>query len=355
MSKQASTSSFSQSSVSPPPTRFTPLELRHFHDEYTLECQLKQFTPQTLYCRGDVFTKFFWFLDKRGFDGVSASEIKQFIGYMATGHTEAGGRWGNPRLVKAMKPVTMVGYYRTLHAFFNWMVEEEIVTVSLMARVKAPIYRPEVKQPVSREVITLLLEAAKRSQSPERNEAILLVLLDTGVRASELCGIKMKDVDLAQRTLRILGKGQKYRTCYLGRATTKALMKHLRTRAASASATSSATPACVAAPDDALFVGAANAYGGPLTKSGLFQLLKRLAKAAGVPTCGPHALRRTFAVEFLRASNGNVFTVQHLLGHTDLTQTKLYCAISEADTENQHRQFSPADRLKRAAKEKTPY
>lgn len=327
MPKKAFTSSSSE-------PRLSLSQLRRIYDEWALDCQLKQFSAKTLDCRKVMLAKFFWFLESRSYSEVGAAEIKYFLGYLATGHTEPGGRWGNPRLTKPMRPVSVRTYYRALHAFCAWMVEEDVIEVSLMGRVKAPIYRIEVKQPVPREALQALFEAAKTSKAPDRNEAILLLLLDTGVRASELCNAKMKDIDLTQRTLRVLGKGNKFRTCYLGREATKALMKYLRTHPKE--------------PEQPLFAGeGGRTTGEQLTASGLFQLLKRLSKAAGIPVYGPHALRRTFAVEFLRASNGNVFTCQHLLGHTDLTQTRLYCAVAQADIENQHRQFSPADHIKR--------
>ncbi len=317
-----------------PSARIPLKDLRCYYDEWVLDSQIKQFSAQTLSGRKHIFSKFFWFLEKRELLEVGTPEIKAFLGYLATGHTEAGGRWGNPCLTRAMRPVSMHAYYRALHAFFSWMVEEELVDVSLVGRIKAPVYRSEVKQPVSSEGIGSLLEAAKRSESPARNEAILLVLIDTGVRASELCSLRVGDVDLPQRSFRVLGKGNKYRTCYIGGGTTKALMKYLRLHPKEK--------------DQPLFsADGGRTTGSALTKSGLTQLLKRLAKSAKIPSCGPHALRRTFAVEFLRASNGNVFTCQHLLGHTDLTQTRLYCAVAQADVENQHRQFSPADRMKK--------
>jgi site-specific recombinase XerD len=78
------------------------------------------------------------------------------------------------------------------------------------------------------------------------------------------------------------------------------------------------------------------------------QLIERLGKAAKLEAvrCSPHIFPHTFAVEFLRGG-GNVFTLKELLGHTSLTRVNRYLALAQADLENQHRQFSPGDRLKR--------
>ena len=88
--------------------------------------------------------------------------------------------------------------------------------------------------------------------------------------------------------------------------------------------------------------------GEPLTRSGLRQLVSRLGKDAGIQAtrCSPHNFRHTFAVSFLR-NGGNAFTLQQMLGHTSLHMTNRYVALAQADIENQHRQFSPADCLGR--------
>jgi site-specific recombinase XerD len=74
----------------------------------------------------------------------------------------------------------------------------------------------------------------------------------------------------------------------------------------------------------------------------------RLGRVAGLQACRctTHTFRHTFSVEFLRAG-GNVFTLKELLGHTTLAMVNHYVALAQADIENQHRQFSPADRLRR--------
>jgi len=314
------------------PTFVVP-ELESLAKEWLLDCELRQHSKQTLFSRRDYLNRFLWFLKHRDYQEVGPPEIKQFLLYLSNGHQEPGGRWGQPRNTKPMRPVTIHGYYRTLKTLFNWLVEDEAITETPMRRIRPPVVRDDVKQPISETQINALILAARASKQPVRNEALLLVLLDTGVRASELCSITMKDLDLGNRSFRVLGKGNKHRTCFLGITTTKALMKYLRQQ--------------VRKPDDPVFLQEGNDHGQVgLTKSGLFQLIQRLARVAGIPQCGPHTLRRTFAIEFLRASNGNVFACQNLMGHTDLQQTRLYCAIAQADIENQHRQFSPADRFR---------
>lgn len=94
--------------------------------------------------------------------------------------------------------------------------------------------------------------------------------------------------------------------------------------------------------DDALFVAE---RGGHLTPNGLSQMMRRLAKAAGVKDAHPHKWRHNAAVSMLR-SGLNVFAVSRQLGHSDLSTTRLYCQVADADLRNAYQSASPMDMLK---------
>jgi len=134
--------------------------------------------------------------------------------YLATGHQEPSGRWGNPYVTEPMRPVSMDAFYRVLRAWFNWLVKDGAIDTSPGSKVPPPVFRTEVRQPLSLEDTAKLIQATKHSFNPRRDEAIVLFLLDTGVRASEPRRLKIRDLDLdlTSRSCRILGKGQKYRT-----------------------------------------------------------------------------------------------------------------------------------------------
>ena len=139
------------------------------------------------------------------------------------------------------------------------------------------------------------------------------------------------------RRCTILGKGNKRRLVYFGKDTTKAVWKYLQENPCE--------------DNDCVFRSSRGITAGDgLTKDGLGELIRRLGKVAGVVStrCSPHTFRHTFSIQFLRAG-GNVFTLKEMLGHTSLTIVNRYVALAQADIENQHRQFSPADRLRRKA------
>jgi site-specific recombinase XerD len=181
--------------------------------------------------------------------------------------------------------------------------------------------------------VAALLNAAKYAPNPRRDEAILLLLLDTGLRAAELCNMKMKDVDFQSRSAKVLGKGNKLRMCYWSVGTAKALSRYLRYEKRH--------------PEDPVFCSDRGTLAGEaLTPSGLYQIVSKLGDKAGVK-CGCHDWRRTFAVSMLR-NGANLISVQRLMGHETLSITQGYLNLAEADIENQHREFSPVARLRKS-------
>lgn len=116
-------------------------ELEHFAQEWLLDCELRQHTPSTLESRRNHLEKFFWFLENRQITDVGTPELRQFMQYLGTGHTELGGRWGNPDMTTPMRPVSMHGYYRVLRAWFNWLIEDEAIEANPFTKVPAPVHR----------------------------------------------------------------------------------------------------------------------------------------------------------------------------------------------------------------------
>jgi site-specific recombinase XerD len=301
-------------------------------DGWLLACEIAQHSKRTIGNRRSILDKFIWFLKQRGYSTCGTLELRQFLAYLNKGHTQAGGRWGNSQQTRPVRPRTVKDYHNHLRTLFRWIVAEGGMEVSPMVRIPAPTARPDQIQPFTPAQVQALLAAAKQSTHARRNEALVWFLLDTGIRASELCALTGKDVDFQARRCVVLGKGNKHRTVPFGGTAARALWNYLKDEPHE--------------PEEALFL---SERGEALTRSGLLQLIERLGKAAKIDAirCSPHTFRHTFAVEFLRAG-GNVFSLQQLLGHTDLKMTNRYVALAQADIEAQHRQFSPADRLKRS-------
>lgn len=222
---------------------------------------------------------------------------------------------------------TTLNYHTGLSSLWNYMVENSYTERNIVRVVKPP--RPDEKQilPLTRQEIIALLEMVKDTQFPVRNRVVILLLLDCGLRASELCSLKVKDVDLINRRILIKGKGGKERKIPFCDTTQEALKAYFKTRKLSNTR-------------DQYSVVFVSGYGNVLSRRVLLQLLVKIGIRAGVLNCHTHRFRHTFAIQFLR-NEGNIYTLQVLLGHTQLDMVKRYLAIAQTDLDRDHEKASP--------------
>jgi site-specific recombinase XerD len=225
---------------------------------------------------------------------------------------------------------TIRGYYASLSAFFNWAVREEIIEKTPMKNIPRPKVPRYIPDPFNEQEIRALLTACKKltDRSSLRMTAMVLFLLDTGVRIGEILGLKQVDLDLEHGQAKVMGKGAKERYVYFGRTTKRALWRYI----------SLARPE----PDinvDTLFICF---DGRPIQKRHFEHLMTRLGKSAGVVNVHPHRFRRTAAVQFLR-NGGNIFALQKLLGHETLEMVRRYVELASDDVAEAHRKASPVD------------
>lgn len=310
-------------------------DLERYAQDWLFDGEYRNHSRNTIDGKRDFVQKLLWFHNHRGYAICGTPQLREFLAYITTGHLEPGGRWGNRYLTRQVRPRTVRYYYVYLQGLFRWLVAEGTLPSSPLDRIAAPAARSEQVQAFSTEQLQALLQAARRSHHARRDEAILLFLLDTGVRASELCALRLCDLDLTNRQATVLGKGNKHRTVFFARTASKALWNYLREQER--------------ASGDPVFLSDRGGRAGErLTRSGLLQLIERLGKSANIrlTRCSPHTFRHSFALEFLR-NGGNVMSLKMLLGHSSLKMTERYIALANADVQNQHRQFSPADRLSR--------
>lgn len=310
-------------------------ELVSAAEGWLLDGEIRQHSKRTLEARRSIIDKLIWFLRSKECPSCGTLELRQFLAYVSRGHEQVGGRWGNAQMTRPVRPRTVHTYHGHLRTFFGWLVQEGILEASPMDVIAAPIARADQVQPFNERQISALMAAAQKTNHPKRDSAILCFLFDTGLRASELCGLKMSDIDMTARKCLVLGKGNKHRAVFFGRQTAKTLWNYLREDERE--------------PNSPVFLSDRGMRAGePLTRSGLFQLIERLGAASHIEAvrCSPHTFRHTFAVTFLR-NGGNVFTLQQILGHTSLQMTNRYVAVSQGDVERQQRQFSPVDGMRK--------
>lgn len=307
-------------------------DLSYFADGWLLDGEIRKHSPHTIALRRLILNNLLWFLEREEFSCCGTTELRGFLAYLVNGHTSPGGRWGNPKMVKPVRPRTVETYQGHLKTFFSWMLDEGALEASPMQRMRPPVCRADQVQPFTTDQIKALLLATRRTWYPARNQCVIRLLFDTGVRADELCRLTRADLDLNERRITVLGKGNKKRSVYFGKQTTKALWAYLRDAGLEA-----------AAPLFASERGGRKAE--HMTPHGLGDMVERLGKAGGVVgvRCSPHTFRHTFAVEFLRVG-GQAFALREILGHTDLKMKMKYVQFVEADIAGQRR-YSPGDRL----------
>ena len=155
---------------------------------------------------------------------------------------------------------------------------------------------------------------------------MVVMLVDTGIRASELLGLNLEDIDLKRQRMLVLGKGNKKRYVPFGNATRRYLWRYLSERGN--------TPG-------PLFMSYRN---GRLTLNALEDVFRRLGRRVGIPACYPHRFRHTFAVNFL-CYGGDAITLQNILGHTSLDMVSRYVRLSQQNVSDTHRRSSPADKM----------
>lgn len=307
-------------------------DLEMWLEDWLLVAEQSRQTARTREVKRDYVSKLIWFLKHRGFADCGVPELRRFFQYLSNGHEEPGGRWGNPSQTRPMRPVTAASYYAYLKGYFTWLVGEGVIPASPFVRIKGPEVDDDQIQPFTSEQVQALFRAARAGKCPERDTAILRLMISTGIRASELCGLQRKNINLEEGYVRIFGKRQKYRTVPFGYKTKRAIWRYIAVYPRTE--------------DHYMFVSDNGPRGGePLTRSGLLQIFERLGERAGLQSvrCSPHTMRHTFAVLYLDGG-GNALDLMRLLGHTKLTMTSRYVALTNTRIAQQ-RKLDPGDKL----------
>ncbi len=287
-------------------------------EAYLTDCESRNLSPKTIIRYTQALQEFSAYMAGVELEAIKPDDIRRFMLHLkAKGHNP-GGVWT---------------YYRTLKAFFRWLYAEDVLPVDLFKRIKPPKLNAEPLPPAELADIGKLLKVCTGDYA-QRNKAILLTLLDTGLRANELCGLNLSDIDLQTGDIAVraaIAKGGKPRTVFVSPKTRRELLRYLRNRP---------TPLDT---EPALFMGMS---GERLKYSGLRQIARRLSKIAGFKRAIPlHAFRRAFAINALRAKM-DVISLQRIMGHSSLVTTQRYLKQVTDDLHEAHKAAAPVNRLK---------
>lgn len=298
------------------------LELENLILHYSHTNRAEGKSPRTVEWYTEMLKYYIRFLKSQGKQSVlgelSASNVREFI------VREQG---------KGMSPYTVQAKVRALKTFSSWLLSESYTSTNLLSTVKLPKVPIKMVEPLTPEEISKLVDYQNPlTNTGSRDIAILYTFLDSGIRCSELCNLRLEDSHIEEGYLKVNGKGNKERVVPIGSMTKKAILHyfhHFR-------------PEPVSDLDDYLFL---TNDGRQLQKNNIRLMFNRWGKKAEVPRIHPHLCRHTFATNFLRERCGDVFMLKQILGHTTLEMVNRYVHYASCDDLMQGRLPSPLDRI----------
>lgn len=300
------------------------LTLSQAIEGYFIAAHARRLSPHTLSDYDNTFRRLEQFLGRDPPLGdLTAADVRAFL------NSQNG-----------LSAKTLLNYHTGLSALWTWAVKERLVERHILRDVDPPKPEQRAIVPYTQADLQAMLDACDRSQAyvrpgkrkcdherptALRDRAILILLVDTGMRASELCRLRIADLDLKNHRVRVMGKGRKERSLPISPRTSQVLWRYLATR------------------DDAQRQAAflfTTRTGQAISRFNLRHTLRRIGDRAGVPGATVHRFRHTFAIQFLR-NGGQIFALQRMLGHATLDMVQRYLAIAQADVERAHQDASP--------------
>ena len=227
-------------------------------------------------------------------------------------------------------PATVTRMITSLRRFHQFLRQERLTDHDPMQHIDTPKKVQKLPSTLSLTEVERLIETPDTTKNLGiRDRAILEVMYATGMRVSELVGLKLSDLHLSLGLVQTLGKGDKERIIPLGDYAIQWLERYL----------DEARPLLVANPSEThVFV---NHHGTGLSRQGIWKNLKQLVREAGInKEVTPHTLRHSFATHLLE-NGADLRTVQELLGHADISTTQIYTHITKKRMTDVYKQHFP--------------
>jgi integrase/recombinase XerD len=310
--------------------------------QFLLDCEIRGLSGETLswYRKrlGLFARKLEQELGVSELEAVKIVHLRQFVQLLLG--TKSGAN--NPRVPtqdKSLSAFTVRGYVRVIKVFFSWCVNEELIEKNPTARLvqpKAPDYL--IPTFTVEHVETMLATCDQKKPDGFRNYVLLLVLLDTGMRISELCGLRLTDVH--DRYVKVLGKGRKEREIGLHPEVGKLLWKYIHKYRKTADPN-----------EPIVFIGR---LGEPLRVGGVKSILEDVKKKSGLTgvRVSAHTFRHTFAKFYLQRG-GEVFKLSREMGHSTVQVTEIYLKdFRSSEARKEHTEFSPIGEFNLRSKKK---
>jgi site-specific recombinase XerD len=304
---------------------------------YVTSKQVKGCSKKTLLGFRSNLGKFIKYLTQQGHSlkltELSIHDARAYIASLQGTVTKYEGHTLTPAKPGCtFSPQTVHKHVTTLRALSNWLAQEGYTKQSIFALLdlpKLPKTKIEVLSP--EEIQQVLASINPSTFMGARLYAMVVLMLDSGLRAGEVVGLKLADIDWERGVFKVLGKGSKERFVPMGATAKQVMLRYVQVFRPKP-----------ARPDaDNLFL---SVDGYALTVNAITQIMKRLAKNSGIKRLHAHLLRHTCGVQYLMVG-GDTKSLQMFLGHASPFMTHHYEQFTDEQVMAQHRKYSPIDSL----------
>lgn len=263
-------------------------------------------------------------------EAVTPERAAAYVASLQSRKTKFSDHPNRPPETGPLSPFTVRKETKVLRGFGNWLARQGYENpFDALAIPKVPKFLLETLTDDEIEKIVGCLNP--NTGYGARDFAIVLLMLDSGLRIGEVPKVHLSRLNMQRRELKVSGKGNKERTVPFGQRSAQAILRYLHTH----------RPRPIREDDDRLFLAL---DGMPLTRGALESMMRRLRITSGVPKLRGHILRHTMAVRFLM-NGGDLRTLQLVLGHESLVVTQLYLHLKDQQVQEKYQSFSPMDHL----------
>jgi integrase/recombinase XerC/integrase/recombinase XerD len=292
------------------------MTLKTAFDSFILDQRLRGNTEKTIRGYQGFLTRFINWHTANGITDLAALSLHDIQQYRLHLDTKPAERNGGEHLTRR----SVQTYMRHIKVFLTFCHAEGFLLEPLHQKIKLPKAERPIIEILTDEEIAAVLETFVGTENEKRNRALILILLDCGLRLSELVGIKTRDINFSNGYIMVSGKGRKGRIVPIGERVTNDMKEYQRIRAR--------------AECEKFFL--TNNFT-PITCGCVHSLMRRLKNRTGIKRIHAHLFRHTFATNFLVHGLGDVYELSRLLGHGEIKTTEKYLQLASYYTIMQKR------------------
>ncbi len=295
------------------------ITFQHAQESFLLRCRAQNLSLLTIGWYKGILGAFGCFLEAHGIDSPRDATPNLIRSHL------------DQRRVSGHKSCTIVGIYGALRCFFSFLARERMIPASPMSLIEKPRKERRFIQALNLDQARILLAQPNHdTYAGLCSWTIMLLILDSGLRVSEVLNLRRDQVNFQANSLRVMGKGGKEREVSFGSAAKQALWRY-------------ASKMGTITGQERFFV---DQFGRALNARWLQERIRAYGKTAKIEgvRVSPHTLRHTFATQYI-LNGGDAFSLQKILGHNTLDMVRIYVDLADREVALQHRKYSPVDHM----------